>query len=46
MVDSIGAKRRWVVDIFTRVYIIVNQKICSIIISLAFPGGAGGRRHG
>jgi hypothetical protein len=42
MVDTIGAKRRWAVDIFTKVYIIVNQNVGCIIISSVFMGGAGG----
>jgi hypothetical protein len=43
MMDTVGAKRRWVVDIFTKVYIIVNHNVDSIIISSIFRGVQGGR---
>jgi hypothetical protein len=46
MADTVGAKRRWVVDILTKVSIIVNQNVAPIIISSVFSGGAGGQPHG
>lgn len=46
MADTVGAKRRWVVDILTKVSIIVNQNAARIIISSVFSGGAEGRLHG
>ena len=45
MADTVRAKRRWVVDIFTRVDIIVNQNVGCASVSSVSPGGAGGR-HG
>lgn len=46
MVDTVGAKRRWIVVILTKVSIIVNQNVTPIIISSVFMGGPGGRPHG
>lgn len=45
MMDTVGAKRRWVVDILTKLYIIVNQNVDPIIISAVFRGVQGGGRH-
>ncbi len=42
MVDTVGAKRRWVVAIFTKLYIIVNQNVGYVIISSVFRGVQGG----
>ena len=46
IVNTIGAKRRWLVDILTEVFTIVNQNDLRngfIVISALFCGGSGGR---